>query len=163
MKTLFTGYTKLHRNLFFYSALLLTLLVSVWARAEQVTLAWNPNQESDLAGYKIHYGTASGSYSVHMDVQRVTTYTLTGLTAGQTYYFATTAYDTSGNESSYSNEVSYYVPKDTDGDGIPDDLEINHFGTNPNLADTDERRDPGRPGAGILGSEAGTEISTETG
>jgi hypothetical protein len=110
MKTLFTGYTKLHRNLFFYSALLLTLLASVWVRAEQVTLAWNPNQESDLAGYKIYYGTASGSYAVRRDVQRVTTYTLTGLAAGQTYYFATTAYDTSGDESSYSNEVSYYVP-----------------------------------------------------
>ena len=80
------------------------------ATAAQVTLAWDPNTESDLAGYKIHQGTASGSYSVHIDVHKVTTYTLTGLTAGQTYYFAATAYDSSGNESGYSNSVSYAVP-----------------------------------------------------
>ena len=60
--------------------------------------------------YRIHYGTASGSYTVHTDVHNVTTYTVTGLTAGQTYYFAATAYDASGNESGYSNPVSYAVP-----------------------------------------------------
>ena len=80
------------------------------ALAAQATLAWDPNTESDLAGYKIHYGTASGSYTVHTDVHNVTTYTVTGLTAGQTYYFAATAYDASGNESGYSNPVSYAVP-----------------------------------------------------
>lgn len=80
------------------------------ALAADVTLAWDPNTESDLAGYRIHHGTASGSYSVHIDVNKVTTYTLTGLTAGQTYYFAATAYDASGNESGYSNSVSYAVP-----------------------------------------------------
>ena len=79
------------------------------ATAAQVTLAWDPNTENDLAGYKIHYGTAIHSYSVQKDVKKATTYTVTGLTAGQTYYFATTAYDTSGNESGYSNEVSYSV------------------------------------------------------
>jgi len=80
------------------------------ALAADVTLAWDPNTESDLAGYKIHHGTAIGSYSVHIDVNKATTYTVTGLTAGQTYYFAATAYDASGNESGYSNSVSYAVP-----------------------------------------------------
>ena len=80
------------------------------ALAAQATLAWDPNTESDLAGYRVHYGTASGSYTVHTDVHNVTTYTVTGLTVGQTYYFAATAYDTSGNESGYSNPVSYAVP-----------------------------------------------------
>ena len=80
------------------------------AMAAQATLAWDPNTESDLAGYRVHYGTASGSYTVHTDVHNVTTYTVTGLTAGQTYYFAATAYDASGNESGYSNPVSYAVP-----------------------------------------------------
>jgi fibronectin type 3 domain-containing protein len=80
------------------------------AMAAQATLAWDPNTESDLAGYRVHYGTASGSYTVHTDVHNVTTYTVAGLTAGQTYYFAATAYDASGNESGYSNPVSYAVP-----------------------------------------------------
>ena len=80
------------------------------ALAAQATLAWDPNTESDLAGYRIHHGAASGSYSVHTDVHNVTTYTVDGLTAGQTYYFALTAYDSAGNESGYSNEVSYSDP-----------------------------------------------------
>jgi hypothetical protein len=103
----------------FFSVLLLALLISVWARAEQATLAWDANTESDLAGYKLHYGTASNSYSVHIDVNNVTTYTVAGLTAGQTYYFAATAYDASGNESGYSNSVSYAVPSPNGAPSTP--------------------------------------------
>ena len=80
--------------------------ISSYAMAAQVTLAWDANSESDLGGYRVHYGTSSTSYSVHIDVNKATTYTVTGLTAGQTYYFAATAYDTSGNESGFSNMVS---------------------------------------------------------
>jgi chitinase len=76
------------------------------AVAVQVTLAWDPNTEPITAGYKIHYGIESQSFSVHIDVAKATSYTVTGLTAGQTYYFAATAYDASGNESAYSNVVS---------------------------------------------------------
>jgi chitinase len=80
------------------------------ASAAQVTLAWDANTEADLSGYRVHSGTLSGSYTVHTDVHNVTTYVATGLTAGQIYYFAVSAYDASGNESGYSNEVSYFVP-----------------------------------------------------
>jgi hypothetical protein len=80
------------------------------ARAADVTLAWDPNAEPDLAGYKIHYGTASGSYSAHIDVGNVTKYKLTGLTAGKTYFFAATAYDAFGYESAYSTQAIYSVP-----------------------------------------------------
>jgi len=107
MKSFACGFRKLPRNLLFFSALLLTLMITVWAQAGQVTLAWDANTEPDLAGYKIHYGTASGNYSVHLDVLNVTSYTVTGLTDGQTYYFAATAYDEAGNESGYSNEATY--------------------------------------------------------
>jgi hypothetical protein len=61
---------------------------------------------TDLAGYKIYYGTAAGAYDQAIDVGNVTTYTLTGLSPGQTYYIAATAYDTSKVESGYSNEVN---------------------------------------------------------
>jgi fibronectin type 3 domain-containing protein len=101
---------KLSRNLVFFSVLLVALLISVWARAEQVTLAWDANTEPDLAGYKVHYGTASGSYTSSVDVHKVTTAVVTGLTAGQTYYLAVTAYNAANNQSGYSNQVSYSVP-----------------------------------------------------
>jgi len=61
---------------------------------------------ADLAGYKVYYGNCSGNYSQNIDVGNVPTYTVDNLTDGLTYYFAVTAYDTSGNESRYSNEVS---------------------------------------------------------
>jgi len=103
---------KLIRRIWILSfEILVCIIIGVIASnalAAQATLAWDPNTESDLAGYRIHYGTISGSYTVHTDVHNVTTYSLTDLTVGQTYYFAVTAYDTAGNESGYSNEVSYY-------------------------------------------------------
>jgi len=110
MKTGGSGSRKLSRNLVFFSVLLIALLISVWARAEQVTLAWDANTEPDLAGYKVHYGTASGSYTTIVDVHNVITATVTGLAAGQTYYFVVTAYNAANNESGYSNQVSYSVP-----------------------------------------------------
>ncbi|MGB9700610.1 MAG: InlB B-repeat-containing protein [Thermodesulfobacteriota bacterium] len=74
--------------------------------AAQIRIAWDPNTESDLAGYKVYYGTSSRNYGTPIDVGNVTTYTIGNLAAGQTYYIAVTAYDTSNNESDYSNEVS---------------------------------------------------------
>jgi len=74
-------------------------------RAADMTLAWDANTETNLGGYKVYYGSASRAYGAPIDVGKVTTYTVTGLGTG-TYYFAVTAYDTSGNESGYSNEVS---------------------------------------------------------
>jgi hypothetical protein len=81
--------------------------------AGTISLAWDaPTSNADgrpltdLAGYKIYYGTASGTYDHSIDVGKVTTYTLTGLAQGQTYYIAVTAYDTSNNQSGYSNEAS---------------------------------------------------------
>jgi hypothetical protein len=95
------------RNLLFFLALLSSLLVSVWARAGQVTLAWDPNTESDLAGYRVHYGIASGVYTATVEVDRnTTTCTVVNLASGQTYYFAASAFNSAGESSGYSNEVS---------------------------------------------------------
>jgi hypothetical protein len=64
---------------------------------------------TDLAGYKIYYGTSSGNYTEVIDAGNVTTYTVGSLPPG-TYYFAVTAYNGSGNESDYSNEASKTIP-----------------------------------------------------
>ena len=83
-----------------------TVLFAKVGLAAQITLAWDANTESDVAGYKIYYGTSSKSYSGSVDVGNVTNYHLTGLKGGQTYYVSITAYSTSRSESSYSGEVS---------------------------------------------------------
>ena len=77
--------------------------------ARNVNLSWTARTESDLAGYKAYYGISSRNYSTSINVGKVTSYTLTGLNEG-IYYLAVTAYDTSGNESAYSNEASVTVP-----------------------------------------------------
>ncbi len=73
--------------------------------AADVTLAWDAAVAADLAGYKIHYGTASRTYSDTITLGNQTTFTVTGLQSG-TWYFAVTAFNTAGIESGYSNEVS---------------------------------------------------------
>lgn len=71
------------------------------------TLTWNANTDSDLAGYRIYRATAAGSYGAPLASlpAGTVTYQATGLQAGTTYYFVVTAFDTAGNESTYSNEV----------------------------------------------------------
>jgi len=90
-------------------------LITAPAFAADVVLSYNPPTQNvdgtpvtDLAGYKIYYGTISRTisqtYDEIVDVGDVTTYKVSGLNEG-TYYFAVTAYDTSGNESDFSAEL----------------------------------------------------------
>jgi len=71
-----------------------------------VTLAWKPSTSPTTAGYKLYYGAASRAYTNAVDVGQSTMATISNLVAGTTYYFAATAYDSSGMESPYSNEAS---------------------------------------------------------
>ena len=78
----------------------------------QVSLQWNSNRETDLEGYKVYYGISSNRYTRSVVIglaaqprTEIVTYKLTGLTKGQQYYIAVTAYNTYGYESTFSNEV----------------------------------------------------------
>jgi len=93
-----------------FLVLFFSFLLPLSGFAAQIKLAWDPNSEPDLAGYKVYYGTASSTYGSPINVGNVVTYTLTGLTQGQVYYVVVTAYDTSSNESGYSNELSGAAP-----------------------------------------------------
>lgn len=100
-------------------AVLFVALGAQSALAGSATLTWDANTEPDLDGYKVYYGTTArtgtcpqGGYQTTLDVGNVTTYTLNGLTDGQVYYFSVTAYDTSDNESCFSNEVSKLIAPD---------------------------------------------------
>jgi hypothetical protein len=77
---------------------------------EAITLEWNPNNESDLGGYKIYYGIESGVYIRTADVGMSTTSTISNLAQGVTYYFTATAYNIMGYESGFSQEIEYKVP-----------------------------------------------------
>jgi hypothetical protein len=95
----------------------LLLLFASSAHAGETILSWEATTTSsdgtpltDVAGYMVHYGQTSQNYTSIIDVGNQTSYTLTGLAEGQIDYFAVTAYDSSGNESAFSNEVSITLP-----------------------------------------------------
>lgn len=90
------------------------LLACCWAflvHSADVKLAWDANTEPDITGYRVHQGSSSRNYTRVIEATGLsTTRTVSGLTAGATYFFAVTAINSSGLESDYSNEVRYTVP-----------------------------------------------------
>src|SRR5258707_15670013 len=77
--------------------------------ADSVTLTWDPYSIPNLAGYRLYSGTTPGVFTQRIEVGNSTTISVSDLTEGQTYFFAVTAYNTSGAESPPSN-ISYTVP-----------------------------------------------------
>jgi len=75
------------------------------------TLSWNAST-STASGYNVYRSTVSGSQYVKLNSSLISglTYVDSTVQSGTTYYFVTTAVDSAGNESAYSNEVSAPVP-----------------------------------------------------
>lgn len=71
-----------------------------------VSVAWNRNTETNISGYKIYWGESTRQYTKVQDVGTAIEATLTSLTNGQTYFCAVTAYNTDGQESPFSSEIT---------------------------------------------------------
>ena len=82
--------------------------------ANTATLAWDAVTHPSLTGYRVYFGTASGTYAQTagngVNAGNATTHTITGLNSGTRYYFAVKAYDALNNESTFSNEVFKDIP-----------------------------------------------------
>ena len=107
---------------------LLQLLLFVCpVMAQDVNLSWDPSWSDNVAGYKVYYsqknlntlpldgyGAAEGDSP--LDIGNNLSATINNLDDNGVYYFSVTAYDSEGNESTYSNIVStgwtpeLYVP-----------------------------------------------------
>ena len=82
----------------------------------EAVLSWQaPTKNTDgttltnLAGYKVYYGTSSKNYTQTVPVSGATTTQRTITLAPGTWYFAVSAVDTLGRESAKSGEVSKVV------------------------------------------------------
>lgn len=69
-----------------------------------VRIAWDA--EPGSAGYRMHIGTNSRTYTTITNFSNAGTNIVSGLQQNRTYYFAVTTISTNGMESDYSNEVS---------------------------------------------------------
>jgi hypothetical protein len=76
------------------------------------TLRTDGTPLTNLAGFRIRYGTSQGAYpnSISLANPSLSTYVVDNLPGGATYYFVATAYDSNGAESDYSNSASKSIP-----------------------------------------------------
>jgi len=108
-----TGSGAVHASLPSFSITVVPASATASA-ANTVTLSWQaPTGNTDgslltnLSGYKIYYGGASGEYSNSIDVPDpgLTSYVVQNLATGR-YFFTVTSYNSVGAESGFSPELS---------------------------------------------------------
>jgi hypothetical protein len=82
------------------------------APQHRVDLSWDAGTGLGVVGYNVYRGSVSGGpYSkINSALEASTSYTDDIVTAGQTYYYVTTAVDGSGNASVYSNQTQAVIP-----------------------------------------------------
>jgi len=76
-----------------------------------VSLTWNAST-STVTGYNVYRSTVSGSgyTKINSSLVAVLSYTDSAVQNGTTYFYVTTAVDSTGNESAFSNEVAAPIP-----------------------------------------------------
>lgn len=77
-----------------------------------VLLNWNASSSQGVIGYNVYRGTKTGGpYSkINGSLDSNTSYTDNNVTNGDTYYYVTTAVNSSNQESAYSNEANAQIP-----------------------------------------------------
>jgi hypothetical protein len=102
-------------------------LFSTKAHAVQVKVTLDPSPDSRVIGHKIYYCQSADmsktDYSEKIDLGTKIEYLTPNLKEETNYYFAATAYDKYGNESVFSEVISYKVPEN-DGGIEPDSLHL---------------------------------------
>ncbi|MFH0778246.1 MAG: fibronectin type III domain-containing protein [Candidatus Eisenbacteria bacterium] len=77
----------------------------------EVDIYWVPNSEPDLAGYRVYWNDEPTGYYEFMAATSSAHYKDTDVVNGTTYYYAVSAFDREGNESSLSSETIFDTPR----------------------------------------------------
>jgi hypothetical protein len=80
--------------------------------AGTISLAWEP--VAGASGYRVYYGSSSGSYTQQINVGNTTSVDVEGLNDCTDYYLAVKAYNGQGESTSFSNEVSGWARPEID-------------------------------------------------
>jgi fibronectin type 3 domain-containing protein len=77
-----------------------------------VALSWGASSSPSTSGYNIYRSTVRGSGYTKVNSTPISGLSFTDSTvvAGQTYYYVSTAVDSSGDEIGYSNQIQEVVP-----------------------------------------------------
>lgn len=107
----FTGYywSRVYCFRGWIAGLVLFGAITLAGAASRITLAWDAPTDPEVAGFKVYSGTNSRAYTSASDTGAQTSWTLSNLVAGVTYYFAATTYNAAGLESDFSEEINYTV------------------------------------------------------
>ena len=79
-------------------------------KQHSVKLNWQASNSSGVTGYNIYRSTTSGGYYALLGSVSNLTYTDSTVQSGTTYYYVTTAVNSAGQESTYSNQVQAVIP-----------------------------------------------------
>lgn len=152
------------------SILVLAAGGAAWAAGTRVeTLRWAHPDPSDVAGFRVHVGSAPGVYDRSIDVGLpaqgggVFTYDL-AVPSDADVYVAVTAYDADGLASPFSNEQFRAAPQSGSGGGTapppggsspPGDAPVPSEGEAPDVEAPEE------PGAAVLGTPGRPRVVSE--
>ena len=86
--------------------------LSITVNAHSVFLSWDASSSQDVIGYNAYRGTSSGGPYTKLNSSLIatTSYVDQAVQSGYTYYYVTTAIDSQGLESAYSNQAVATVP-----------------------------------------------------
>jgi hypothetical protein len=77
-----------------------------------VDLSWNASTSASISGYNVYRGTVSGGpyAKINTALHSALSYSDSTVQSSRTYYYVSTAVDSSGVESSYSSQVQAVIP-----------------------------------------------------
>ena len=109
--------TPQSRAIVFGFTLISLLLFPALAAGHTVDLSWDASNSQDVVGYNVYRGpSSSGPYTkINATLDPLTNYADSTVQGGQTYFYVTTAVDSLGKESDYSNQTKAVIPSGGSG------------------------------------------------